>query len=231
MANRAAGATLKRPKDAARCASSDGVYSVANKGRRMSQEYKNRQGKLFVVSGPSGVGKDTVLDKLFPLLPGVVRSVSATTRAPRPGETDGVDYHFFTREQFERGITEGFFLEYAQYGDNFYGTPRDRVEEQRRQGLDVILKIEVQGAQDIRRLVSDALLIFIQPPSLHALEQRLRGRGTDGEEKIQQRLDIARKELACIPHYDFLITNDKLDTAVDTLRSVIIAERCRISKF
>lgn len=196
----------------------------------MSNEQTSRQGKLFVVSGPSGVGKDAVLDKLFPRLDGVVRSVSATTRAPREGEKDGVDYHFFTREQFGEGITKDFFLEYAQYGDNFYGTPGDKVEVQRAQGLDVILKIEVQGALDVRRLVPDAILIFIQPPSVEELERRLRGRGTDSEERIQKRLDIALTELACIPHYDYLIMNDALETAADTLRAVILAERCRIPK-
>jgi guanylate kinase len=190
----------------------------------------DRQGKLFVVSGPSGVGKDAVLEKLFPLLPGVVRSVSATTRAPRDGEEDGVDYHFITREQFGKGIAEDYFLEYAQYGDNFYGTPRDKVDEQRAQGLDVILKIEVQGAFDVRRLAPDAILVFIQPPSQEELERRLRGRGTDSDEKIRQRLDIAQTELACVSHYDYLVTNDRLDYAVDTLRAVILAERCRIPK-
>lgn len=190
----------------------------------------NRQGKLFVVSGPSGVGKDVVLEKLFPLLPGVVRSVSATTRAPREGEQDGVDYYFITREQFGKGIAEDYFLEYAQYGDDFYGTPRDKVEEQRARGLDVILKIEVQGALDVRRLVPDAVLVFLQPPSLEELERRLRGRGTDSDEKIRQRLAIAQTELACIPHYDYLVTNDRLDNAVDALRAIILAERCRIPK-
>ena len=193
-----------------------------------TQNIALRNGRLFVVSGPSGVGKDTVLDRLFPCLPRVVRSVSAPTRAPRTGETNGVDYHFFTREQFGKGIAEDYFLEYAQYGDNFYGTPRDFVAQQRAQGLDVILKIEVQGALDVRRLAPDAILVFIQPPSLSELERRLRGRSTDTEERIQKRLAIAQTELACIPDYDYLVTNDTLDTAVEQLRAIILAERCRI---
>lgn len=187
-----------------------------------------RMGRLFVVSGPSGVGKDAVLDRLPEQIGGIARSVSATTRLPRTAETDGVDYHFVSVAEFEAGIAKGKFLEYARYGENYYGTPLDRVTEQRCNGLDVILKIEVQGAQDVKRLVPDAVLVFIQPPSFDELERRLRGRATDSEEKIQCRLEIARAEMACIPHYDYLITNDDLDTAVDTLRAVLLAERCRI---
>jgi guanylate kinase len=189
---------------------------------------ETRYGRLFVVSGPSGVGKDVVLERLFARVPGVVRSVSATTRALRPGETDGVDYHFLTQEQFEAGIARDYFLEYARYGEDLYGTPRDKVEELRARGQDVILKIEVQGAQEIRRLVPDAVLIFIQPPSLAELERRLRGRGTDSEARIRERLAIAPQELACIHAYDYLITNDTIDDAVDIFRAVIIAERHRI---
>ncbi|MCS6777409.1 MAG: guanylate kinase [Chloroherpetonaceae bacterium] len=187
-----------------------------------------RTGRLFVVSGPSGVGKDTLLDRLFPRLAGVVRSVSATTRAPRQGEVDGVDYHFLTPEQFQQGIAHGAFLEYAQYGSNFYGTPRDWVEQRRAQGFDVILKIEVQGALEVRQRVPGAVLVFIQPPSLEELERRLRARGTDSEERVRERLAIAQREMACIPHYHYLITNDEIEEAVDQLRAVILAERCRI---
>src|SRR5262249_2648333 len=148
------------------------------------------RGRLFVVSGPSGVGKDAVLERLFERMSGIVRSVSATTRAPRPGERDGVDYHFLTQDQFERGKERRFFLEWARYGDHCYGTPREKADELRARGLDVILKIEVQGAASVRELAPDAILIFIQPPSLTELERRLRGRGTDAEERIQARLEI-----------------------------------------
>lgn len=191
-------------------------------------EVGGRAGRLFVVSGPSGVGKDTLLDRLFPRLPGVVRSVSATTRAPRQGEVDGVDYHFLTPEQFEQGIAENAFLEYAQYGAHFYGTPREWVEQRRAQGFDVILKIEVQGALEVRQRVPGAVLVFIEPPSLDELERRLRARGTDSEERVRERLAIAQRELVCIPHYHYLITNDDIEEAVDRLRAVILAERCRI---
>lgn len=196
--------------------------------RQDSGEKRVEAGRLFVVSGPSGVGKDAVLERLFEHVPGVVRSVSATTRAMRPGETDGVDYYFFSREQFEEGIEGGFFFEYARYGENYYGTPRDRVAEQLAQGLDVILKIEVQGASAVRKLAPQAILVFIQPPSMAELERRLRGRGTDSEERILQRLAIAASELACISQYDYLITNDDLNEAVYSLRAVILAERLRI---
>ncbi len=186
------------------------------------------RGRLFVVSGPSGVGKDTVLDRVLVCVSGVVRSVSATTRAPRPEERDGLDYHFLTRAQFEDGIAQGQFLEYATYGENLYGTPRDRVAELLARDLDVILKIEVQGAKRIRKLAPEAIFVFIQPPSLEELERRLRARATDSEERIQERLAIARNELTCIPDYDYLVTNADLDVAVDTLRAILIAERCRI---
>lgn len=187
-------------------------------------------GRLFVVSGPSGVGKDAVLERLFAETPGVVRSVSATTRAPRPGEVDGRDYHFLSREQFEAGIAGDFFFEYARYGENFYGTPREKVAEQRACGLDVILKIEVQGAQAVRLLAPDAVLVFIAPPSLEELERRLRGRGTDSEARIAERLAIAQSELACIPDYDYLIINNVLTKAVETLRAILVAERHRIPR-
>jgi guanylate kinase len=176
------------------------------------------------------VGKDAVLERLFKRLDRVVRSVSATTRDPRDGEKDGVDYHFLTRTAFEQGIAQDFFFEHAVYNDNYYGTPRDKVALQRAEGLDVILKIEVQGAQEVRRLAPDAILVFIQPPSLAELERRLRGRGTDSESRIAERLDIARQEMACIPRYDYLVTNAHLDTAVDHLRAILLAERCRIAR-
>lgn len=187
-------------------------------------------GRLVVVSGPSGVGKDAVLERLFRRLPGVVRSVSATTRAPRPGEVDGEDYHFLTFERFEAGIAEGYFLEFARYGENYYGTPARGVAEQRARGLDVILKIEVQGALEIRALVPDAIFVFIQPPSMEELERRLRGRGTDSEETIRQRLTIAASEMTFVSHYDYAVINDTLDDAVDVLRAIFLAERHRVRK-
>lgn len=195
----------------------------------VSQEVPARRGGLFVVSGPSGVGKDAVLERLFarPDVGGVARSVSATTRAPRQGETDGVDYHFLTRAQFEAGAGGGTFLEHAEYGGNLYGTPREGVEAQRARGHDVILKIEVKGADLVRRLAPDAVLVFLAPPSLDVLEARLRKRGTDDEASVRRRLAIAQDELACASRYDYIITNDTLDEAVDALRAVIVAHRFR----
>lgn len=187
-----------------------------------------QQGRLFVVSGPSGVGKDTVLERLFTRVSGAVRSVSATTRAPRPGEVEGRDYYFVSVAEFEADIRAERFLEYARYGAYLYGTPRDRVAEQRERGLDVILKIEVQGALLVKSLAPDAILIFLQPPSLEELERRLRARATDSEARIAERLVIARTELASLFQYDYLVTNDDLETAVETLRAILIAERCRI---
>jgi len=181
-----------------------------------------------VVSGPSGVGKGTLLTRLFAAEPRAVRSISATTRAPRTGERDGIDYHFLTREQFAAEIEQGWFLEHAVYGNNLYGTPAQRVQEQRACGRDVFLEIEVQGAQIVRRLVPDAVLIYIQPPSLQELERRLRYRGTETEEVIQLRLTTAFTEQEQIPLYDYLITNDDLNAAYDALRSIVIAERHRL---
>ncbi len=193
-----------------------------------SSETYRKRGRLIVVSGPSGVGKDAVLDRFFEKIQGVVRSVSATTRAPRPGETDGIDYWFFSQEKFAQGITNGFFLEYAQYGSNFYGTPCDKISELRAQGMDVVLKIEVQGAKDVRKVEPEAVMVFLSPPSFAELERRLRARGTDTEERVAARLAIAEKELTCIPDYDYLIVNDDLDMAVDTLCAIVTAERCRV---
>ena len=188
------------------------------------------QGRLFVVSGPSGVGKDAVLERLFTRVSKVTRSVSATTRPTRPGETEGVDYYFLTRAEFEEGIVQQVFLEHAAYGDNLYGTPRDKVVQQCAQGIDVILKIDVQGALCIKQMVPQAVLVFIQPPSEAELERRLRMRGTDSEDRILQRLAIALKELECIDRYDYLITNADLEEATDHLCAIIVAERCRIPK-
>lgn len=182
-------------------------------------------GRLFVISGPSGVGKDALLGRLYQCLPGIAQSVSATTRSPRVGETEGVDYHFFTHGAFESDIRSGCFLEHARYGNDYYGTPRLKVDELRARGVDVVLKIEVQGAAQIKQLVPDAILIFIKPPSLDELARRLRGRGTDTEQKILDRLAIAQYELAQLFQYDYMITNDDFDTALKVLCDIVIAER------
>jgi guanylate kinase len=188
------------------------------------------RGRLFVLSGPSGVGKGSLLHALLTYLPGVVKSVSATTRTARPGEVDGVDYHFLSRDRFIADIAENRFFEYAEYNGNHYGSPREPVDTLRALGLDVFLEIEVQGAEIVRALTPDAILIFVQPPSLAALEERLRKRGTDSNARIAERLRIAELELSRLRLYDYAIVNDDFDTALDALRGIVIAERCRLAQ-
>lgn len=183
---------------------------------------------LFVLSAPSGGGKTTVLRKVMADLAGLVFSVSHTTRPPRPGEVAGRDYHFVSREEFQamqEGTPPGF-LEWAEVHNNQYGTGRAEVERQLQAGRDVILDIDVQGALQVRDAAAP-VMIFIAPPSLAELEARLRKRGTESEETIRLRLDNAREELKFADHYDYLIINDRLEEAVDSLRAIIIAERCR----
>jgi guanylate kinase len=189
-------------------------------------------GLLIVVSGPSAVGKDTILDLLLAepsLMPKPVkRCVTTTTRDPRPGEREGIDYHFVTVSQFNASATEEGFLEYANVFGNWYGTPRQWVADQRAAGNDIVLKIDVQGALAVKERVPDALLIFFRPPSLEELERRLRARNTETEEQIARRLLDARNELAQMPHYDYCIVNDQVEQAVVDLRAVLRAEHCRI---
>lgn len=183
------------------------------------------KGLLFVVSAPAGCGKDTILEQVFKKSPTAAYSISATTRAPRPGEEDGVHYFFHTRESFEQMIKENAVLEYTEYCGNYYGTPRSGVEQKLAQGKDVILKIEVNGAMNIKKLYPDCTLIFILPPSMAELERRLRKRGTETEEKIIERTAQARAELEYAKNYDYLIVNGELETAVDDLIAVIRAEK------
>ena len=182
-------------------------------------------GRLFVVSGPSGVGKGTLLKRLFARVENLVYSISATTRPPRPGEADGVSYHFYTREQFEAEIEHGFFFEYAAYNGNLYGTPADSVRRQREQGRDVILEIEVQGAMRVHELASDAVLIYIKPPSRDELERRLRSRHTEDEERILSRLTTALYEESFLARYDYVLVNSDLEVASEVLCAIIEAER------
>lgn len=187
-----------------------------------------RKGRLFVVSGPSGVGKDTVIEHLLPRISGVVLNVSATTRAPRTGESEGKPYFFVSVADFRTMVEVDAFLEYARVNGNLYGTPRAWVDEQRNLGIDVLLKIDVQGGLTVRTKVRDAVLIFLMPPSVDELERRLRARSTETEEQITTRLLDARSELQQIPNYDYAVMNDNVDRSADLLRSIFLAERCRV---
>ncbi len=184
-------------------------------------------GKLIVVSGPSGAGKSTVIRKMMAGREDIRFSVSATTRAPRDGEGDGKDYFFLTREQFEQMIREGAFLEHAQYVGNYYGTPAAPVLENLKNGISVILDIEVQGASNVRRAMPEAVTVFLAPPSFEALETRLRGRGLDSEEKIRQRLERAREEYSEIPKYDYIVINDDVNEAAEELAAILLAAQCK----
>ncbi len=183
----------------------------------MSSSYK----RLVVISSPSGGGKGTLIKKLMACNDDIWLSISATSRKPRDGEVDGLDYYFMTRQEFKSGIDAGDFLEYAEFSDNLYGTPRKYIDEHIKAGKIVILEIEVQGALQIREKCPGCNLVFIEPPSLKILEKRLRGRGTEDEKTILKRLDRAIEELEHKVHYDKIIVNDNLDVAFFELNEYI----------
>ena len=178
------------------------------------------KGKLIVFSGPSGSGKDTVIEKLLPKCD-IVKSVSATTRDIRPGEKNGVDYYFVSREEFEKMINEGQMLEYTQYVGNYYGTPKAPVDKWLCEGKNVLLKIEVDGGAQIKEKAPECVSIFILPPSIEELERRLRGRSTDSEAAINKRLETAKLEMQCAKLYDYNVINDDLDLAVEEIIGII----------
>lgn len=182
-------------------------------------------GILFVVSAPAGCGKDTILNELFKKTDAAGYAVSATTRAPREGEENGVHYHFLSREEFMEKISQNEVLEYTEYCGNYYGTLKKSVDDLLSKGKDAVLKIEIEGAMNIRKQFPEACLVFILPPSWEVLETRLRNRGTETPEKIAERIKQAQTELSYAENYDYLIVNDALETAVDDLLSVFRAEK------
>jgi len=187
-----------------------------------------RRGLLFVVSAPSGTGKTTVVERLVHVLPDLALSRSYTSRAARPGETDGVDYNFVSRARFEAMVAADAFLEWADVFGNFYGTCAPDAERDLSQGRDLVLVIDVQGARQVRQRCPDTVGVFVMPPSFAVLEQRLRGRSKDTEEAMQRRLQTARAEVAAFTEYDYVIVNDALEACVDRLRAIVIAERTRL---
>lgn len=191
----------------------------------------SERGLLIVFSGPSGVGKGTVRQEIFSTPDHKFEySVSMTTRAQRPGEVDGKDYFFRSREEFEELIRKGQMLEYAEYVGNYYGTPLTYVNETLDKGIDVFLEIEVQGALQVKKKVPDAVFIFLTPPDLNELQERLVGRGTDSEEVIAQRIERAREEIALMREYDYAIVNDEVPLAAERVKRVIEAEHFRVDR-
>ncbi|HEY1449458.1 MAG TPA: guanylate kinase [Solirubrobacteraceae bacterium] len=180
--------------------------------------------RVFVITGPSGVGKGTLIRGLMERHPQLELSVSATTRGPRPGEQDGVDYHFLTRDEFDRRVAEGQFVEHADYAGRSYGTLRSELERRVDAGTPVVLEIEVQGARQVRAAMPEAVQVFIAPPSLDALRTRLIGRGTDDAEEVERRLQVAEEELAAQPEFGHVVVNDRLEDALDQLVRVVADE-------
>ncbi|MAD44691.1 MAG: guanylate kinase [Oceanospirillaceae bacterium] len=186
-------------------------------------------GTLFIFSAPSGAGKTSLVKGLLDSTGYIGVSVSHTTRAPRPGETDGKDYHFVPVEEFQQMVNRGAFLEHAQVFDNFYGTSQEWVESELAAGRDVILEIDWQGAEQVRRLMPDTISVFIAPPSISALRERLQKRGQDDEQTIERRMRDARKEMSHYGEYDYLIINDNFNNTVEELRAIVIARRHRLA--
>lgn len=188
---------------------------------------RREKGLLIVLSGPSGVGKGTVCGALRKHDTHIKYSVSATTRKPRIGEEDGTSYFFKSQEEFKRMIVENELLEYAQYVDNFYGTPRNYVEDTLAKGHDVILEIEVQGALQVKETFPEGVFIFLMPPSIKELRNRIEGRGTESKDLIDSRMTIAKDEIDLMDKYDYVVENDQVEFAVERIKSIVTAENCK----
>lgn len=189
-----------------------------------------KKGILFVVSGPSGCGKDSIVRQLLKRKKNLWLSISCTSRKPRPGEIDGKDYYFLNKAQFEEKIENGELLEYAQYSDNYYGTPKKHIEEHLNRGEDVVLVIEIIGALKIKELLPDTLFIFILPPSMEELKRRLEGRGTESKDKIDQRFKRAYEEINAVNDYNYVVVNDEIENAVDKIEAILLSEKCRVDR-
>lgn len=192
--------------------------------------HTGRRGFLVVVSGPSAAGKNTLLNAVIPTLPDAVYSVSATTRPPRPGEVHGRDYFFLTEEEFEARVQAGAFLEWATFVGHRYGTPLEFVEQQLVAGNAVLMDIDIQGAAQVRARMPEAVFVFVLPPTLRILKERIIARGKDSAEAIAKRMGEARQELARLVDYDYVVFNENLDDAAAQLRAIIVAERCRVKR-
>lgn len=189
-----------------------------------------KKGLLIVVSGPSGVGKGTVCKALIEKKKDIFLSVSATTRSPREGEREGINYYYLSAKDFSERISKGGFLEYARYVDNYYGTPKEEVFQKLEQGIDVLLEIELQGALQVKETCPEALFVFLLPPDMKVLQERIVNRGTEDEKTIEKRMLQAREELKYIEKYDYMVINEKLQRAVEETLCIIEAEKHRIER-